>query len=315
MTHLSSSGSNLKSDQWPSLPFQEWKDTYATLHMWTQIVGKIRLVQTPWINHSWHTTLYLTSRGLTTSPIPYGNRIFEIYFDFIDHKLLIQTNDGGTKTISLVPRSVADFYNELFAKLAELKLQVKIHTTPNEVATPIPFEEDFEHASYDAEYANRFWRALVQADRVFKRFRARFIGKCSPVHFFWGSFDLAVTRFSGRRAPEHPGGIPHLPDWVTREAYSHEVSSCGFWPGSEQIPEPVFYSYAYPEPEGYSSAMVQPGGAGYNSELREFIFPYDEVRQSASPDEALLEFLQSSYEAAADFGGWNRSELERDEQS
>lgn len=313
MNHLNSSGSNLRSDLWPSLPFQEWKDTYATLHMWTQIVGKIRLVQTPWINHSWHTTLYLTSRGLTTSPIPHGYRTFQIDFDFIDRKLLIQTNDGGVKMMSLVARSVADFYNELFAKLAELNLQVKIRTTPNEVATPIPFEEDFEHAAYDAEYANRFWRALVQADRVFKQFRARFIGKCSPVHFFWGSFDLAVTRFSGRRAPEHPGGIPHLPDWVTREAYSHEVSSCGFWPGNEQIAQPVFYSYAYPEPEGFSTATVGPRGAGYNSELREYIFPYDEVRQSASPDEALLEFLQSSYEAAADFGGWDRSELERGE--
>jgi hypothetical protein len=283
--------------------------------MWTQIVGKIRLVQSPWVNHSWHTTLYLTSRGLTTSPIPHGNRTFEIYFDFIDHKLLIQTNDGKNESMSLVPRSVADFYNELFAKLAKLDLQVKIHTTPNEVATPIPFEKDYEHASYDAEYANRFWRALVQADRVFKQFRARYIGKCSPVHFFWGSFDLAVTRFSGRRAPEHPGGIPHLPDWVTREAYSHEVSSCGFWPGSEQMPQSVFYAYAYPEPEGFSTATVRPGGAGYNSGLREFIFPYDEVRQSTSPDKVLLEFLQSSYEAAADFGAWHRSGLERCEQS
>ncbi len=314
MTHLSSSGSTPGSDLWPSLPFQEWKDTYATLHMWMQIVGKIRLVQTPWVNHSWHTTLYISSRGLTTSPIPHGIRTFQICFDFINHELLIQTNDGEMETMSLVPRSVADFYEELFAKLAALNLKVKIHTTPNEVATPIPFEKDYEHASYEAEYANRFWRALVQADRVFKQFRARFIGKCSPVHFFWGSFDVAVTRFSGRRAPEHPGGIPHLPDWVTREAYSHEVSSCGFWPGSEQMPQPVFYSYAYPEPEGFSTAMVRPGGAGYNTELREFIFPYYEVRQSASPDEVLLEFLQSSYEAAADFGGWNRSELERSEQ-
>lgn len=273
MNHLNSSGSNPRSDLWPSLPFQEWKDTYATLHMWTQIVGKIRLVQTPWINHSWHTTLYLTSRGLTTSPIPHGYRTFQIDFDFIDHKLLIQTDGGGVRMMSLVARSVADFYNELFAKLAELNLQVKIHTTPNEVATPIPFEEDFEHAAYDAEYANRFWRALVQADRVFKQFRARFIGKCSPVHFFWGSFDLAVTRFSGRRAPEHPGGIPHLPDWVTREAYSHEVSSCGFWPGNEQIAQPVFYSYAYPEPEGFSTATVGPRGQATIQSLGNISFP------------------------------------------
>ncbi|MBD2102672.1 DUF5996 family protein [Leptolyngbya sp. FACHB-261] len=301
------------SDRWPSLHFQDWKETYATLHMWTQIVGKIRLVQMPWINHSWHTTLYVTSRGLTTSPIPDGTRTFQIYFDFIDHKLFIQTSDGELRTMALEPRSVADFYEELFAKLAELNLKVKIHTTPNEVANPIPFEKDFEHKAYDADYANRLWRALVQADRVFNQFRARFTGKCSPVHFFWGSFDLAVTRFSGRRAPEHPGGVPHLPDWVAREAYSHEVSSCGFWPGSEQMPLPVFYSYAYPAPEGFSTSRVGPSAASYNSELGEFILPYDEVRQSASPDEALLEFLQTTYEAAADSGKWDRSELERAE--
>ncbi|HEX8088149.1 MAG TPA: DUF5996 family protein [Blastocatellia bacterium] len=311
MTYSSSSGSAHAADQWPSLPFQEWEDTYATLHMWAQVVGKIRLIQTPWINHSWHATLYVTSRGLTTSPIPYGGRTFQINFDFIDHSLLIQTSQGEVKTMQLSPRPVADFYAELFDKLAELNLKVKIHTTPNEVATPIPFEKDHAHASYDADHANRFWRALVQADRVFKQFRARFIGKCSPVHFFWGSFDLAVTRFSGRRAPQHPGGVPHLPDWVAREAYSHEVSSCGFWPGSAQTPEPVFYAYAYPEPEGFSNATVRPKGAAYNSGLREFIFPYDEVRQASSPDEALLEFLQSSYEAAADLGAWNRPELER----
>lgn len=313
MTNSGSSGSAHSSDVWPSLPFLEWKDTCATLHMWTQIVGKIRLVQTPWVNHSWHTTLYVTSRGLTTSPIPHGSRTFQINFDFIDHKLLIQTSAGEVNTMSLVPRSVADFYEELFAKLAELNLKVKIHTTPNELPNPIPFENDYEHASYDAEYANRFWRALVQADRVFKQFRARFIGKSSPGHFFWGSFDMAVTRFSGRRAPEHPGGVPHLPDWVTREAYSHEVSSCGFWPGNEQMPQPIFYSYAYPEPQGFSTATARPDGAGYSSDLKEFLFPYDEVRQSASPDAAFLEFMQSSYEAAADFGGWDRSELERTE--
>lgn len=315
MTHSTSPNTPANASQWPALPFQEWKDTYATLHMWTQMVGKIRLVQTPWINHSWHTTLYVTSRGLTTSPIPYETRTFQIDFDFIDHKLLIQASDGGVKTMSLAPRSVADFYQELLTKLAELNLNVKIHITPNEVVNAIPFEQDHEHAAYAPDYANRFWRALVQADRVFKRFRARFIGKCSPVHFFWGSFDLAVTRFSGRRAPEHPGGVPHLPDWVAREAYSHEVSSCGFWPGSDQLPQPVFYAYAYPEPDGFCTAKVCPGGATYNSELREFIFSYDDVRQSASPDEVLLEFLQSSYEAAADLGAWDRSALERVEQS
>jgi hypothetical protein len=301
----------MNSDAWPSLPFQEWQDTCATLHMWTQIVGKIRLVQTPWVNHSWHTTLYVTSRGLTTSPVPYGTRTFQIDFDFIDHNLSIQTSDGQIKTIVLAPRSVADFYQELFSRMAEAALDVKINTTPNEVVNAIQFDRDSEHASYDAEYANRFWRALVQADRVFKKFRARFIGKCSPVHFFWGSFDLAVTRFSGRPAPQHRGGIPNLPDWVTREAYSHEVSSCGFWPGSEQMPEPLFYAYAYPEPDGFRTATVGPGGAAYNTDFKEFIFPYDEVRRSAEPDEALLRFLQSSYEAAADCGRWNRSELER----
>lgn len=313
MAHSRSSGSTDtdQRNQWPDLPFQQWKETCATLHMWTQIVGKIRLIQSPWVNHSWHTTLYVTSRGLTTSPIPYGARTFQLSFDFIDHTLLLQTSDGEIETLPLAPRPVADFYRELFAKLAALKIHVTIHATPNEVATPIPFENDFEHASYDAEYANRFWRALAQADRVFKQFRARFIGKCSPVHFFWGSFDLAVTRFSGRTAPEHPGGFPHIPDWVVREAYSHEVYSCGFWPGSEQMPEPAFYAYAYPEPEGFRTHKIQPDGAVYTAELGEFVLPYEALRQSASPDDALLEFLQSSYEAAADSGSWSRSELER----
>jgi hypothetical protein len=314
MTHLSASNTPSNADQWPTLPFQPWKDTYATLHMWTQIVGKIRLVQTPWINHSWHTTLYVTSRGLTTSPIPYETRTFQIDFDFIDHKLFLQTSDGGVKTMALAPRSVADFYQELLAQLAELNLPVQIHTTPNEVVKAIPFEKDHEHAAYEAAAANRFWRALVQVDRVLKRFRARFIGKCSPVHFFWGSFDLAVTRFSGRSAPAHPGGIPHLADWVTREAYSHEVSSCGFWPGSDQLPQPVFYAYAYPEPAGFRTAKVGPGGAAYDATFREFFLPYDTVRTAVAPDEALLAFLQSSYEAAADFGAWDRAALERVEQ-
>jgi Family of unknown function (DUF5996) len=313
MAQIYSFNTTSSSDYWPSLSYQEWKDTYATLHMWTQIVGKIRLVQTPWVNHSWHTTFYLTARGLTTSPIPYGMRTFQIDFDFIDHKLLIQTSDGDVKTIALAPLSVADFYERLMAELADLNLKVSINTKPNEVANPIPFAKDIAHASYDAHYANRFWRALVQADRVFKQFRSRYLGKCSPVHFFWGSFDLAVTRFSGRRAPEHPGGVPNLPDRVSREAYSHEVSSCGFWPGGEQMPYPIFYSYAYPEPQGFSTATVRPGGAVYSQEFREFILPYDEVRRSGSPDEALLEFMQSSYEAAARFGSWDRSELERKE--
>ena len=298
-------------DQWPELSFQEWKDTYATLHMWTQIVGKIRLAHSPWVNHSWHTTLYVTSRGLTTSPIPYGQVTFQIDFDFIDHKLIVQASDGGVETMALAPRSVANFHGELIARLAQLGYEVKIHASPNEVASPIEFKRDEVHASYDAGSAHRFWRALVQADRVLKQFRGRFIGKCSPVHFFWGSFDLAVTRFSGRRAPLHPGGVPHLPDAITREAYSHEVSSCGFWPGNEQVPEAVFYSYAYPEPQGFPGATIASGLAAYDTNLREFILPYDEVRISATPDETLLEFLQSSYQAAADLGGWNRAELER----
>jgi len=278
--------------------------------MWTQVVGKIRLVQTPWVNHSWHTPFYVTSRGLTTSPIPYGAGTFQIEFDFIDHRLLIETSTGAASTMPLRSRSVADFYAELFARLADLGVGVSIHTTPCEVIDAIPFENDVAHDTYIPEHANRFFRALTQADRVLKAFRARFIGKCSPVHFFWGSFDLACTRFSGRKAPPHPGGVPNLADWVVREAYSHEVSSCGFWPGNAQLPQPAFYSYAYPEPPGFRTAKVRPDGAGYNTELGEFILPYEVVRQSAAPDTTLLEFLQSSYEAAADFGAWDRAALE-----
>ncbi|HZV98663.1 MAG TPA: DUF5996 family protein [Methylophilaceae bacterium] len=299
------------SGHWPDLAFDKWQDTYATLHMWTQIVGKIRLVQTPWVNHSWHVSYYVTARGLTTSPIPYGERTFQIDFDFIDHQLLIQTSHGAVKTMELRPQSVADFYNSLMATLDDLGLKVRINTTPNEVEEAIPFETDHVHKSYDAEYANRFWRVLVQADRVFKQFRAGFIGKCSPVHFFWGSFDLAVTRFSGRPAPAHPGGVPHFPDWVAREAYSHEVSSCGFWPGGGPVPYPIFYAYAYPEPPRFSAASVHPEGAVYNPALREFILPYDAVRLAASPDTTLLQFLQSSYEAAANLNSWDRAALER----
>jgi hypothetical protein len=297
-------------DQWPALPFREWQSTYETLHMWTQIVGKVRLAQTPWINHSWHVPLYVTARGLTTSTIPYESRSFQIDFDFIAHRLLIQVSTGEVREMALGPRPVAEFYRELFAALAGSGLDVKIHTTPNEVVNAIPFERDTEHASYEPEQAHRFWRALAQADRVLRQFRARFVGKCSPVHFFWGSFDLAVTRFSGRRAPEHPGGVPNLPDWVAREAYSHEVSSCGFWPGSEQVPEPVFYAYAYPEPEEFRSARVGPAGATYHAELREFILPYEVVRRSGAPDAALLQFLQSTYEAAAELADWDRAALE-----
>jgi hypothetical protein len=277
--------------------------------MWTQIVGKIRLALTPWTNHSWHVTLYLTSRGLTTSPIAHGTRTFEILFDFIGHELQILTAGGERRVIQLRPLSVAAFYREVMNALEDLGLPVAINTTPNEVEPAVPFEKNEKDSAYDPEYANRFWRVLLQSDRVFKEFRAEFCGKCSPVHFFWGSFDLAVTRFSGRRAPKHPGGVPHLPDAVTREAYSHEVSSLGFWPGNETMPDPIFYSYAYPEPRGFSEAKVQPAAAGYNSQLKEFILGYDDVRQASSPDAALLEFARSTYDAASTLGSWDRAAL------
>src|SRR5215470_3626784 len=259
-----SSAQSDSDETWPSLPLEAWSDTCATLHLWTQIVGKIRLAQSPWTNHSWHVTLYVTARGLTTGPIPYGNRTFEIAFDFISHELTICSSDGGIADFSLQPQSVAAFYGRLKHEMATLDLQVKIHAKPNEVANPIPFEHDESHAAYDPVYVNRFWRVLVQADRVFKQFRARFIGKCSPVHFFWGAPDLAVTRFSGRRAPEHPGGVPNLPDRVAREAYSHEVSSAGFWWGGGPLPYAAFYAYTYPEPEGFAQASVEPAAASYN---------------------------------------------------
>jgi len=301
-----------KLETWPTLPLEAWSETYATLHMWTQIVGKIRLAQSPWMNHSWQTTLYVTTRGLTTSPIPYGNLTFEIDFNFIDHRLTVQSSDGRTAHITLKAQSVAAFYTTLMEEMSKLNLHVNINRKPNEVPEPIRFDQDETHCAYDAEYANRFWRILVQADRIFKEFRGRFIGKCSPVHFFWGAPDLAVTRFSGRRAPEHPGGIPNLPDRVTREAYSHEVSSCGFWPGGGPIPYAAFYSYAYPEPAGFAAASVLPDSAFYSSEFREFILPYEVVRQSDSPDDSLLEFLQTTYEAAANLAKWDRSSLEID---
>ena len=301
-----------REEYWPSLPLESWSDTFATLHLWTQIVGKIRLVQSPWVNHSWHTTLYVTSSGLTTSPIPYGLRTFQIDFDFISHQLSIQASDGRMSTLPLEPQSVAAFYGRLMEGMAKLDLHIEIHKKPNEVPEPINFDQDESHRAYDREYANRFWRILVQADRVFKEFRGPFIGKCSPVHLFWGGLDLAVTRFSGRVAPQHPGGIPNLPDWVTREAYSHEVSSCGFWPGGGAVPYPAFYSYAYPEPAGFSEASIKPDADCYSNDLREFILPYDAVRESDSPDRKLLEFLQATYEAAANLAKWDRKLLERD---
>ena len=298
-------------EPWPDLPLEAWTETYATLHLWTQIVGKVRLAQSPWVNHSWHVTLYVTARGLTTGPIPHGIRTFQVDFDFVTHQLVLRSSDGGTGSFVLEPQSVAVFYTRLMEEMEKLALHVDIHRRPNEVADPILFDQDETHRAYDPEYANRFWQVLVQADRVFKEFRARFIGKCSPVHFFWGAPDLAVSRFSGRRAPEHPGGVPNLPDWVAREAYSHEVSSCGFWPGGGAIPYAAFYSYAYPEPAGFSTAPIKPSAAFYSADLREFILPYDAVRQSESPDNTLLDFLQSAYEAAANLATWDRSSLER----
>jgi hypothetical protein len=298
-------------EPWPSLPWGEWRDTCTTLHLWTQIVGKIRLAQAPFVNHWWHVALYVTARGLTTSPMPHGMRTFQIDFDFIDHRLLVSASDGAVEVMALKPRTVADFYGELFSILKRLDLEVTIGKTPNELVEAIPFDSDQNHASYDAAAAHRFWRAVVQVDRVFNQFRGRFAGKCSPVHFFWGSFDLAVTRFSGRTAPTHPGGVPNCPDWVMGEAYSHELSSCGFWPGSEALPYPAFYAYAYPEPTGFGEAPVHTPGAFYDTSIREFLLPYEAVRTAASPDALLLDFLQRSYEAAADLAQWDRTAFER----
>ena len=278
--------------------------------MWTQIIGKIRLALTPWINHSWHVTLYLTARGLTTSPIPHGFHVFEVRFDFVSHELRILKSDGALRVLPLQAESVASFYRAVMAAMDELGLPVKIDLLPNEITDPIPFDQDETHRTYDPAQANAFWRVLLQSDRVLKKFRSRFCGKCSPVHFFWGSFDLAVTRFSGRPAPPHPGGIPHLPDAVTREAYAQEVSSVGFWPGNAANPSPVYYSYAYPEPTGFAEAKVQPAEASYYAPLREFVLPYDAVRAAGSPDEMLLDFAQSVYDAASSLGKWDREALE-----
>ena len=290
---------------WPELPLEAWQETYATLHMWTQIVGKVRLALSPRVNHWWEVPLYVNARGLTTSAIPYGEGIFEVQFDFIDHKLQIQTSWGSSKTLALKPQSVADFYAAFMSALGSLGIEVQIWSTPCEVPNPVRFENDTQHASYDRESAHRFWQILVLCENVFQEFRARFIGKDSPVHFFWGSFDLCVTRFSGRRAPERPGA-----DAVTREAYSHEVISAGFWPGAG-FKGPAFYAYAAPEPAGFSDQKVRPAEAFYHPEMKEFLLMYDDARRAASPREALLSFLQSTYEAGANLAAWDRSELER----
>jgi hypothetical protein len=298
------------SDHWPELPYAAWRDTALTLQLWTQIVGKIRLARTPWLNHSWHVTLYVTARGLTTSPIPDGARTFQIDFDFVDHVLWVRTSDGHFRQVVLKPMTVAEFYGDVLHALADLGIVVAINGKPNEIPDAIPFADDRVHASYDRDYANRFWRVLGASNEVFAEFRTGFLGKASPVHFFWGSFDLAVTRFSGRSAPRHPGGVPNLPDDVAQEAYSHEVSSAGFWPGSGAIDYPAYYSYAYPAPEGFASAPVRPAQAFFSKELGEFILPYDAVRTAADPRAVLLDFLQSTYDAAADLGKWDRAALE-----
>jgi hypothetical protein len=292
---------------WPRLPLDSWKDTYATLHLWTQIIGKVRLSLTPLINHWWNVPLYVTVRGLTTSRIPYGDRSFELWFDFIHHQLVLHTSDGGMKTLLLKPRSVADFYDEFMSMLRSSGIEVKIWRMPVEVPNPIAFDEDREHASYDPEAVEKFWRILLSADSVFNQFRSGFIGKSSPVHFFWGSFDLAVTRFSGRLAPERPEA-----DAMTREAYSHEVSSVGFWPGGGDIKEAAFYSYAAPEPKGFKEARVRPAAALYQTQLGEFLLMYEDVRTAESPSKALLDFCHSTYVAAANLGNWDRKALERD---
>jgi hypothetical protein len=294
------------TDSWPELPLAAWQDTYTTLHMWTQVVGKVRLALSPLVNHWWEVPLYVNARGLTSSAIPYGDGIFEVQFDFVEHKLIIQTSWGASKSLALRPQSVADFYAEFMLALQALGIEVKIWSMPVEVPNPVRFEKDTQNKSYDREYAHRFWQVLILCDTIFKEFRAGFIGKDSPVHFFWGSFDLCVTRFSGRRAPERPGA-----DAVTREAYSHEVISAGFWPGGGDIKGAAFYAYAAPEPAGFSDEKVRPAAAFYHPVMKEFLLMYDDVRGAASPREALLSFLQSTYEAGAKLAGWDRKELER----
>jgi hypothetical protein len=302
---------NPTSAAWPPLPLAAWRDTCTTLHLWTQIVGKTRLALAPPQNHWWQVALYLTARGLTTSPMACGARTFSVDFDFLDHLLIVRTDEGATRALPLIPRPVAQFHAEYMAVLRALGLQVYIMGRPVEVETAIPFAQDNEHYAYDGDAALRWWRVLSQSHRVLERFRGGFVGKSSPVHFFWGSFDLAVTRFSGRPAPRHPGGAPNCPDYVMVEAYSGECSSCGFWPGTGPVGEPAFYAYAYPEPAGYAQRRVRPDAAYYHQQMREFVLPYEAVRTASEPGEMLLQFAQSTYEAAADCAGWDRAALER----
>ena len=294
---------------WPDLPYAAWRETAATLHLWTQVVGKVRLALTLWVNHGWQVPLYVSSSGLTTSPIPVDNKILEIEFDFISHRLLARASRGDERSLSLGPQTVADFYLGTINVLRELDVIVEINEVPSEIPDAIRFSQDRTHTTYDASAVHRFWRALIQANRIFTLFRSGFLGKVSPVHLFWGSFDLAVTRFSGRPAPMHPGGVPGLPDTITREAYSHEVSSAGFWPGNEAFPQAAFYSYAYPEREGFRDRSVTPG-ASFDATLGLFVLPYDAVRIAENPDGLLLDFLATTYGAAADAGGWDRMALE-----
>ena len=295
---------------WPDIPYDRWQPTGKSLHMWTQIVGKSRLAQTPWVNHSWHATFYVTARGLSTSLVPGNRASYEVSFDFVDHRLSIDTTDGRRESLALSPISVAEFHERFLDALSKLGAPTNFHGAPNEVPDPVPFREQTDPGAYDPDAAQDFWRALVEIDRVFKQFRTGFLGKVSPVHLFWGSFDLAVTRFSGRPAPPHPGGIPALPDTVTREAYSHEVSSAGFWPGGGGVDHPAFYSYAYPTPDGFKRAAVEPAEALFHDGLGEFVLPYDAVRKAKDPDAALLSFLATTYRAAAECGDWDRAKLE-----
>ncbi len=296
---------------WPALDYESWKETLKTVHMWTQIVGKIRLVSMPWQNHSWHTSLYISARGLTTGSMPCEGGIFEIEFDFKNHQLIISSSFKEDAIIDLYPRTVADFYKELFQRLKDIGIELDIHAAPNEVEESIPFEENVRDKSYDKDKVADFWRAAVSMHNVFLKFRSDFVGKCSPVHFFWGAFDIAVTRFSGREAPLHPGGAPNMPKEVMQEAYSQEVSSCGFWPGNDAFSKPAFYAYCYPTPETFSQQQVSPEEAFWSAEMGEFILTYDEVREAENPEEMLLGFLQTTYEAAAITGNWDREKLER----
>jgi hypothetical protein len=306
------SGSDASANPWPALPYADLRPTLETLQLFAQIAGKVRLAGTPWLNHSWHVTFYVSARGLVTALIPHKEFSFDLEFDFVSDSVVIRTANGASAQVALAPKSVASFYAEFVQALASLGISIKIDRIPNELPNPKPFHEDDARRDYDPEAARLFWRALVQAERVMQQFRTRFIGKSSPVHFFWGSFDLAVTRFSGRPAPLHPGGVPHLNDRVTREAYSHEVSSAGFWPGSPGAEEAAFYSYVYPVPPGFSGAHVAPP-ARFDKKFGEFLLPYEAVRTAADPDQLLLDFLQSTYSAAADLAGWDRAALECEE--